>query len=385
MSSFNFSNVALRAFAAATPTNIYKLDTSDRRVARYVKQMGVEQVHLSATEQTPVDLAYVALTHALAQVGWTNQDIDLVIFDTQGPDFLGGSGDSSLIHHYLNLREDCAVFDMTVGCSAFPYSLTVACSMMQGAEDIKRVALINGDLQWPGFGNNGQDAHSIKEEVFQQKHTPLFGECTGIVLLEKTQNTTSHAIKTKLFADGHGYKHLFTFLTRRDMWHYNAPYFILPDETKVKNICLPQSYMNGMAIHEFSTGKIVDCIKELYGKNIKNYDYYVFHQANKQILSTITQRLDLDPGKVLISLNKYGNTAAGTALTAICNQLYNLDCPAHIFNASFGVGLSWGFSDFVIEPGTVTAIIPTDHHFTEHCLRPIDDSYAHSSDQAAVR
>lgn len=370
MSSFNFSNVALRAFAAAAPSYTYKLDTSDRRTAKFVKQMGIEELHVSATEQTPVDLAYVAINQALAQAGWSTQDLDLVIFDTQGPDFLGGSGDSSLMHHYLNLREDCAVFDMTVGCSAFPYSLTVACSMLQGAEDVNRIAVINGDLQWAGFGNNNTGTNS-REEFLQQKGTQLFGECTGVVLLEKTQSATKHAIKTKLFADGHGYKHLFSFPTKRDKWHFNAPEFILPDGSKVKNHLLPQSYMNGMAIHEFSTGKIVNCIKDHYGAVIKDYDYYVFHQANKQILTTITERLDLDPTKVLLSLNKYGNTASGTALTAICNQLYNLDRPAHIFNASFGVGLSWGFSDFVIEPGTVSAIILTDHHFTEHCLKPV--------------
>ena len=372
MSSFNFSNVALRAFAAAAPSYIYKLDTSDRRTAKFVKQMGVEEIHISATEQTPVDLAYVAINHALSQAGWASQDLDLVIFDTQGPDFHGGSGDSSLIHHYLNLRENCAVFDMTVGCSAFPYSLTVACSMMQGAEDVSKVAVINGDLQWASFGNNHTGTDS-REEFLQQKETALFGECTGVVLLEKNQNATTNNIKTKLFADGHGYKHLFSFPTKRDKWHINAPEFILPDGSKVKNPTQSLSYMNGMAIHEFSTEKIVNCIKEYYGTIIKDYDYYVFHQANKQILTAITKGLELDPSKVLISLNKYGNTAAGSGITAICNQLYTIDSPAHIFNASFGIGLSWGFSDFVIEPGTVSAIITTDHHFTEHCLKPVYD------------
>ena len=57
-------------------------------------------------------------------------------------------------------------------------------------------------------------------------------------------------------------------------------------------------------------------------------------------------------------------------------KLHDLDRPARIFNASFGVGLSWGFSEFVLEPGTVSAIIETDHHFTEHALKPV---YAQSN------
>lgn len=368
MSDFSFSNVAIRAFSAATPSNVIKFNTNERRVAKFVKQMGIEQVHLSTIEQTPLDLGYVALNQALANAGWEPQDLDLVIFDTQGADFLGGVGDSSLLHHYLNLHEDCAVFDLTAGCSAFPYSLTVACSMLQGSRTIKRVAVLNGDLQWSVFSNK-------RELQNVQQH--LFGECTGAVLLEKVESDICPEINTHLFADGHGYKHLFIAPTGRDAWHMNASNFTLPDESKFNynktkgNIFF--NYMNGMAIHEFSTGKVVDCIKKTYHSNIQDFDFYVFHQANKQILTTITQRLDLNPSKVLVSLDKYGNTSAASALTTICHKLHDIDHPVHVFNASFGIGLSWGFSDFVIEPGTVKAIIPTDHHFTEHCLKPVYD------------
>ena len=114
MSTFSFSNISLRAFAAAAPSNVIQFNTTERRVAKFVKQIGIEQVHISVTEQTPVDLGYVALTHALSRVNWQANELDLVIFDTQFPDFYGGSGDASLIHHYLNLREDCAVFDLPV-------------------------------------------------------------------------------------------------------------------------------------------------------------------------------------------------------------------------------------------------------------------------------
>lgn len=240
--------------------------------------------------------------------------------------------------------------------------------MLQGSVSLKRVAVLNGDLQWSIF-KNSQEIQNITQH--------LFGECTGAILLEKVEPETTSVINTRLFADGHGYKHLFIAPTGRDAWHMNTSNFILPDGGKVNHIPVNGniffSYMNGMAIHEFSTCKVVDCIKKQYGEAIYDYDYYVFHQANMQIIKAITDRLELDPNKVLISLDKYGNTAAASALTTICHTLHDLKQPAHIFNASFGVGLSWGFSEFVIEPGTVNAIIPTDHHFTEHCLKPLSD------------
>lgn len=364
MSTFSFSNISLRAFAAAAPSNVIQFNTTERRVAKFVKQIGIEQVHISVTEQTPVDLGYVALTHALSRVNWQANELDLVIFDTQFPDFYGGSGDASLIHHYLNLREDCAVFDLPVGCSAFPYSLSIACSMMECSSDIKRVAVLNGDPCWVKFD-------SKENLIEQQQH--LFGECTGAILLEKVKSS-HYNISTRLFAQGNGYKHIFLYPSSCDIWHSNASKLAMPDGVITKQDSKSiKLYMNGMAIHEFSTGKVVDCIKEQYGAQIKDYDYYVFHQANKQILSTITARLELDPSKVLVSLDQYGNTSAASALTTICHKLHDIDRPVHIFNASFGIGLSWGFSDFVIEPDTVSAIIPTDHHFTEHCLQPVYD------------
>lgn len=372
MSSFQFSHVALRGFAAATPDHLIKFDTSDRRVARFVKQMGIEQVHLSVTEQTAVDLGYVALQQALKQADWTSSDLDLVIFDTQSPDFLGGAGNAALIHHYFNLRPDCAAFDMSPGCAAFPYALTVACSMLQIPGDIntKRIAVIIGDIQW--------SAYKDRETMLAQPHH-LFGECTGVILLEAVSASSSPEIKTALFADGHGYKHLFSAPALRDAWHLDADQLVLPNGTIMDYRCNSRgdgknvffSYMDGMAIHEFSTTTVVESIKQHVGAALKDYDYYVFHQANRQIINTITTRLELDPAKVLISLDQYGNTSAASALTTICHNLHDLDHPAHIFNASFGVGLNWGFSDFVIEPGTVSAIIETNHHFTEHCLKPI--------------
>lgn len=366
MSSFTFNNVALRAFAVATPDHVIKADMSDRRMAKFVKQMGIEQVHISTTEQTPLDLGYVALSNALNQVGWEPQDIDLIIFDTQTPDFLCGTGNSFLLHHYLNLSEHCAAFDLPLGCTAFPYSLTVACSTMQGAEDVQRVALLMGDLIWYQY----QD----KATMLAANKQHLFGEATGVILLEKLEANSCPVIKTKLFAQGHGYLNLFAAPSFRDVWQADASHFVMPDGVTVQyqpgHIF---SYMNGMAIHEFSTGKVVDCIKEQYGEAIHNYDFYVLHQANQQILNTITTRLKLDPNKVLISLDQYGNTSIASALTTICHKLHDIDRPVHIFNASFGIGLSWGFSDFVIEPDTVSTIIPTNHHFTEHCLQPVYD------------
>ena len=364
MSSFTFHNVAIRAISAAVPDHTIKLDTSNPYVAKFVKQIGIKQVHLSITEQSPIDIGYVAINQALAHAGWTPEDLDLVIFDTQYPDFLGGTGDSCLLHHYLNLRQNCAVFDMTVGCAAFPYSLTVACSMMQGSDDIRKVALLNGDMFWWYKAKNKQ------ELIAQNQH--LFGDCTGVILLEKVNPGESPDIKTKLFAQGHGYMHLIDAPSFKNSWHCSTSKYRMPDgeivETQPGHGFL---YMNGAAINDFSTEIVVQSIKENFHDNIYNYDYYIFHQANKYILNSITSELNLDPEKVLFSLDQYGNTASASAINVICHKLNNIKAPVHVFNASFGIGLSWGFSEFTISPNTVRSIVSTDNKLTDHCITPL--------------
>ena len=89
MASFSFFNIAIRAISTAVPVDVKKFDLSDRQAARFVKQMGIEQVHISLSEQTIVDLGYVALKQALAKANWSTDDLDLLIVNTQSPDFAG--------------------------------------------------------------------------------------------------------------------------------------------------------------------------------------------------------------------------------------------------------------------------------------------------------
>ncbi len=74
MSTFSFAQLAIKCVAAAVPAHVHTFDQSSRRAARFSKQMGIDEVHISVTEQTALDLGYVALKQALAHVGWQAQD-----------------------------------------------------------------------------------------------------------------------------------------------------------------------------------------------------------------------------------------------------------------------------------------------------------------------
>lgn len=333
MPSFQFSNVAIKAIATAVPDNVKKFDVSNRQTARFVKQMGIEQVHISITEQTAVDLGYVALQQALDKAGWSAYDLDMLIVNTQTPDFVGGASNAALLHHYMKLDENCGILDTSAGCAAVPHVLSIAGSLLESQSQVNRIAVVIGDTL--SYCNQENIGHM------------LFGDSVGVILLEK--QTQSPELAIKLFADGDGYKYLLFLNGIKNIRQQNNTKLHMPDgaitESSVSSWPL---YMNGIAIHEFSTGRVCDCIKEYYGSKLDSYDYIVFHQANKQILNTLISNLELDSSRVLSSLAKYGNNSGASPLVVICDYLYNIKDSVHVFNASFGIGLTWGFTDFVL-------------------------------------
>ena len=328
MASYSFEHVAIRALATAVPDHVKTFDQSTPKVQRFVKQIGIEQVHISVSEQTPVDLGYVALNEALAQAGWAASCLDLVVFDTQTPDYMGGVGDGSFLHHYLDLREDCAVFDLSVGCAAFPYALSVACAQLSVASSIKRVAVVMGDSQWIYFAN---------AEAIAQKKTMLVGEGVGVILLERVASEVP-PIKIELYAQGHGYKSLSFHHGIKNAWRRAAAYEMPDGGEMYLQGASCGTYMDGSDISDFAKVKICAEIKAHCAPTfVSDFDYYVFHQANQSILDEIAANLGLDSSKVPSSLKHFGNTYCASAILTMCDQLCGKQGPLHISDCPCGV------------------------------------------------
>ena len=94
MAHLTFPNIKIRAVAAAPPVYTQVVDTLDPFLAKFVAQMGISHRHISLTEQTALDLGYVALQQALDKAGWDKDELALVIFNNQTPDYCGGAGNA---------------------------------------------------------------------------------------------------------------------------------------------------------------------------------------------------------------------------------------------------------------------------------------------------
>lgn len=364
MVQLNFSNIRISSITCAVPDFIQTFTLGEDRLRNrylknFIKQTGVKQRHISLTEQTALDLGFIALQRALQQAQWDKNTLDLLIFDTQTPDFMGGTCNALLLHHYLDLKESCLAFDMPLGCSAFIYTLSAACSYLQ-QPNIKRAAVVMGDTQWCTYKN--------KEEILAADHA-LMGEAAGVLLLERIDNNAA-PITLQLGSSGHGYKHLCHFDTGiKNCWrHY--PEKRLPNGEKYCG----GNYMDGLEISLFAASKITEEIKrfcELNRLTTDQIDALILHQANRQIIENMLARLDIDASKVPLSLENYGNTSAASSIVTICSALNNADAEKlHLLCCCFGIGLSWGIGDMFIDRTVIAPIESTDFVLTEHLLQP---------------
>lgn len=365
MPHLQFNNLHLAALSCAVPSYIQKIDLSPNNqnhsyLKSFVRQIGITQRHISVTEQTATDTGLVAATAALNKAGWNAKDLDVVIFLTQTPDFNPGTSNAVIIQHRLGMRKDVMAFDMTLGCSSFPYGLSVCGALLQQA-NINKILMLTGDVHWVDYKN--------KDEL-EKTDRFLNSEATTALLIDKKANCN---VSISLYSDGDGYKYLFKpSAGARNAWR---PFKKgrMPDGKIVGE----GEYMDGIEVTSFATTAVVDAINEFLIKNnktIEDYDGVVLHQANKQIVKTIAKRLKVDMEKVPLSLDRYGNTDGATVTTTIADAYANSSQNRlELLTCAFGVGLSWGVASIEIEPKNIVPIIEVeDGRFMEAYVEPLE-------------
>lgn len=362
MAFLHFDNIGIAALACAVPEYTQKVnDNPDFSHADYIrsfiKQIGIRQRQISLTEQTCTDLGYAASRHALEHAGWDAQSLDMLIFLSQMPDFNPGTGNAFIMHKHLGLPASTIAFDITLGCSSFPYGLSVCASLLQ-QNGINRAILISGDNVWTCL----PDRQSLLAE-----NAFIFGEGTTALLLEKKDNSP---LDISLFTNGKGYEYLFNPAGgSRNNWRVGNTMVLSGGQT----ISFPPpktgQYMDGPEITVFSTSTVVDSIKDFLArskKSVSDYDGLVLHQANRQIVRTIAKKLGASESMLPISLDRYANTSGASVPLTIADA-YGERESGHLelLTCAYGIGLSWGIASFGIDPGVICPIFRTDMRFDE--------------------
>lgn len=351
MTYFQFNNVRFAALASAVPVHVQTIDMSPehpnaRYIKNFIRQTGVKQRHISVTEQTCTDLGHAAAIKALEKTGWDIESLDALVFMSQTSDYNPGMSNAHITHYRLGMREDSVVFDVPQACTSFLYGLFISASLLQQSQ-INRILLICGDTQWSSYG-------SRKELISDE--TPLFGEATSAILLEKGNAPN---IKIALYSNGAGYKYLFYPLGgARNAWRRHYKKFILPNAAEFSGF---GAYMDGMEITSFSTTTVVDSIRQFLDDTrttIDSYDGLVLHQANLQIIKTIARRLGIPMEKVPLTVDRFANTSASSIpLTMADAYAGDSRDKLHLLTSGFGIGLSWGIASLEIHPDIIHPVI----------------------------
>jgi 3-oxoacyl-[acyl-carrier-protein] synthase-3 len=287
------------------------VDTSDEWIR---ERTGIRERRMASREEALSDVALPACLDAFEQAGVDGKDIDLLIVATVTPDMMFPSTAAILADRLGAV--DAAAYDLSAGCTGFVYALAQAYGMLAGGL-VRRALVVGGDLlsrilDW-------EDRSTLV----------LFGDGTGAVVMEAVPE--QGFLGFELGADGGGGSSL--WLPGSGSRLFDEP------ERFVK--------MNGREVFKFATRVLVqsaNAVMERCGVTMDDVDVYVPHQANVRIIDHATKKLGVPSEKVVVNVERYGNTSSGSIPLALADAVADgrLRPGKLVLLTGMGAGLTWG-------------------------------------------
>jgi 3-oxoacyl-[acyl-carrier-protein] synthase-3 len=255
-----------------------------------LERTGIRERHVVDQGVATSDLAVEAAKNALAERGMTPDDVDMIIVSTVTPDMFFPST-ACLVQHKLGAKNVWG-YDLSAACSAFLYALQSGAQyIVSGAH--KRVLVI------------GADVMSSIIDYTDRATCVIFGDGAGAVLLEPADDDSLGLIDFLHEIDGSGGCYL--YMPGGGSLHPSTHDTV---ERKMHYV-----HQDGQAVFKFAVRKQAELCEKLLQRNgLKGSDIAAFipHQANRRIITATADRLGLKPDSVIINIDRYGNTTAGT-------------------------------------------------------------------------
>jgi 3-oxoacyl-[acyl-carrier-protein] synthase-3 len=307
-----------------------------KKAQRVTKMVGIDRRRVAPEGVTPADLCQQAAERLMTYMSLDTNTVDAIILVTQHPDYTQPAT-ACILQDKLNLPKTCAAFDVNQGCAGYVYGLWIAFSFIE-SNAASRVLLLAGDCMARQFDKDNRIT------------APVFGDCGTATMIDRTEtNRPSWFI---LGTDGSGAEALMIpaggarIPLPKDIKDY-APMCERIYDAKGTPWRLNWIYMDGEAIFDFTINVIPPHIKnilEYSRKNTNDIDLFIPHQANKQIISIIAEKVGISEDKTLMeAFEKYGNTAVASIPMAICEWLQEgtVNATKMSLITGFGIGLSW--------------------------------------------
>lgn len=359
MNFFEFPGVKISALAAAIPDNCQiNMDLADLFVAgemqKFCQNTGIWERYVSKNGITASDLCVAAANEIFDKLDVDRASIDGLLFISQTPDYMAPPT-SCVIQHRLGLDNCGLVFDSNIGCTGFPYGVQMACAnIMAGC---KKILLLVGDAD-PERGWNGNIS----------KDSLLFGDCGAAAIIERTDEPVS-PIRCNLHTIGKGYKSLLTpFGAAR---HQIADLYRERGGEGLEGMFVVGGVMEGTDVFTFSITDVPKTAKQFFTHfdcTADSYDLISIHQANKMIVENVVKRIKAPKEKVIMSLDRFGNTRGASTALNICDYAMRKGIHTgikHILNLAFGIGLNVAIADFELDMSRCLPIIKTSEAFDD--------------------
>ncbi len=322
MSRSSIEGIRIAGVATCVPPRVADnldpaLGFDPEEVRKVVAMAGVRERRVVDDGVTSADLCFEAAESLLDRLGWERESISGLIFVTQSPDYFLPST-SCVLHQWLALGDECAAFDVGLGCSGYPYGLYLAATMLRGGGH-RRVLMLHGET--PSRFVDPSD-HATKL-LFSDS-----GSATAIEL-----DAAGPAAHFCLNTDGAGHAGL---IIRGGGFRDRFP--ADPRELSLR--------MDGAGIFNFTIKRVpalVLAALEQSGRAIDDIDAFVFHQSNRFIMKHLMKKCGLPEARVPMTLEDTGNCGGPSVAVAMTRRLpAERERSLRLMLLGYGVGLSWG-------------------------------------------
>lgn len=274
---------------------------------------------LKGKDQGTSVMAVNAINGLLKKKGISPSEIDMLICATTTPD-MQFPATANIICDKVGIKNAFS-YDISAACSGFIYSLVTASKFIESGQ-YKKVIVV------------GADKMSSIVDYTDRQTCVIFGDGAAAVLLEPDESGNG-IIDSILKADGAGAQHL----------HQKAGGSMRPATHETVDAREHYIYQEGQAVFKFAVKGMADISAEIMEKNnLKGDDvaWLVPHQANKRIIDATANRMGLSPEKIMINIDRYGNTTNGTIPLCLWEWESKLKKGDNIIIAAFGGGFTWG-------------------------------------------
>ncbi|WFU76568.1 MULTISPECIES: beta-ketoacyl-ACP synthase III [unclassified Bradyrhizobium] len=293
-----------------------RIDTSDEWI---VQRTGIRERHIAAEGEFTSHLAIKAAQAALTDAGIDAQSIDLIVLATSTPDNTFPAT-AVAVQHGLGINHGAA-FDLQAVCSGFVFALATADNFLRTGA-FKRALVIGAEtfsriLDWNDRGT-----------------CVLFGDGAGAVVLEAQEQpgkaaTDRGVVTTHLRSDG----------------RHKAKLFVDGGPSSTQTV--GHLRMEGREVFKHAVGMITDVIVDAFeatGLNADSIDWFVPHQANKRIIDASAHKLHIAPQKVVLTVDRHGNTSAASIPLAlsVARKDGRIKRGDLVLLEAMGGGFTWG-------------------------------------------